>query len=78
MCLLDIPEWDFNWQYAYEIEESVLFNPGDQLGISCEWDNSASNQHRVNGQLPDPQDVDWGDGTQDEMCLGVLYITQPD
>jgi hypothetical protein len=77
-CLLDIPQWDFNWQFTYETQETVVFRPGDQLGISCEWDNSASNQHRVDGQLIDSQDVQWGDGTQDEMCLGILYITAAD
>jgi hypothetical protein len=62
---LDIPRWDFNWQNSYRFLEPKVVLPGDQLAIECQWDNSA----------PGARDVNWGDGTRDEMCLGVLYIT---
>ena len=75
-CLLDIPRWDFNWQRAYGFREPVVFNPGDKLHMSCTWDNSAENQHRIDGQAVEPRNVAWGDGTQDEMCLGILYISK--
>lgn len=65
-CLLEIPRYDFNWQQAYRFSEPVLFEPGDQLRLACEWNNEASEQGR-----------NWGDGTDDEMCLGVFYVTTP-
>lgn len=51
------------------------------LTLSMDWslapshfDNSPENQPFENGaQLP-AADVGWGDGTNDEMCLGILYI----
>lgn len=43
---------------------SVRLWPLDQISIECHWNNSA----------PGARDVNWGAGTQDEMCLGVLYI----
>jgi hypothetical protein len=73
-CLLDIPRWDFNWQGAYTLEAPVLFEPGDQLRITCHWDNSAENQPVVDGMQLPPTDVNWGEGTGDEMCLGTLYL----
>ena len=52
-----------------------MLNVGDKLGIECHWDNSASNQRVVDGKKLDPVDLHWGDGTGDEMCLGIFYMT---
>jgi mono/diheme cytochrome c family protein len=73
-CLLDIPRWDFNWQNAYRLEEPVLFEPGDQLRVTCHWNNSAENQPIVDGMQVPPKNLNWGEGTGDEMCLGTLYL----
>jgi mono/diheme cytochrome c family protein len=75
--IVDIRDWDFNWQSSYGLSEELLVKPGDKFKLECTWDNSAANQTIVDGvQLP-PRDVDWGDGTGDEMCLTNLYITKP-
>jgi hypothetical protein len=74
-CLLDIPDWDFNWQGSYQLVEAVVLEPGDSLEMSCTWDNSAANQPVVDGEVKEPTDVSWGEGTSDEMCLGGFYVT---
>ena len=74
-CLLDIPEWDFNWQGSYRFKEPVQANAGDQLRITCTWDNSAENQPIINGEPLAPRDLQWGDGSFDEMCLGSVRMT---
>jgi hypothetical protein len=63
-CLLDIPRWDFDWQKGHGFTEPKRFEPGDTLRLSCEFDNSAGKT-----------DVNWGEGTGDEMCLGVFFIS---
>ena len=68
--LLVIPRWDFAWQETYLLSESVILEPGDELYLECHWDNTAANQITVNGEQLPPRDVNWGDGTTDEMCLG--------
>jgi hypothetical protein len=77
-CLLDIPRWDFNWQFGYRLDEPTRLEAGDSLGIECQWDNSAENQPIVDGERLTPRDVSWGDGTTDEMCLGLFYVTFAD
>ena len=62
-CMLDIPRWDFHWQGSYGFVETKTFNPGDKLYLECHWDNTTAN------------DVTWGEGTGDEMCLGSFYYT---
>lgn len=73
-CLLYIDDWDFGWQGAYTLEQAVALGPNDELQLACEWDNSAENQAIVDGQPREPENVNWGDGSFDEMCLGILYV----
>lgn len=75
-CLLDVPRWDFHWQRSYALAKTKIFHPGDSLGITCHWNNSAQNQPLVNGAPQTPRDVNWGEGTGDEMCLGIFYISE--
>jgi len=76
--LLGIPKWDFAWQETYILKEPVRINPGDQLYVECHWDNSEENQPMVDGQRMPPRDVNWGDHTTDEMCLGAVLIGPPE
>ena len=64
-CLLDIPRWDFNWQRSYQFTEPMQLQSGDALTVACTWDN------------PTDEDVYWGDGTSDEMCLGTFLLSYP-
>ncbi|MGM0555534.1 MAG: hypothetical protein ACQEVA_04055 [Myxococcota bacterium] len=75
-CVLDIPEWDFDWQQSYKLPEGDLVEvqPGDSLELECVYDNSPENQAVVDGEQLTPRDVTWGEGTTDEMCL--LYMRQ--
>lgn len=74
-CMLDIPRWDFDWQMSYLLTEPKVVYPDDYLGIECQYDNSAANQPVIDGERQEPRDVAWGEGTGDEMCLGVFYVS---
>ncbi len=76
--IVDIRDWDFNWQSTYLLEREVLINPKDRLRLQCSWDNSAANQAIVNGVQNVPKFVQWGEGTGDEMCLTSFYMTRVD
>ena len=70
--LLHIPRWNFHWQDAYYLQQPVDANVGDTIRVSCRFDNSKIKQPLVNGKLLKPRYVLWGEGTTDEMCLGLL------
>ena len=74
-CLLNIQDWDFSWQGSYHFSEPIPFGEGDSLSMTCSWDNSASNQQIIDGAALESIDVQWGEGTTDEMCLGGFYVT---
>ena len=71
-CLLSIDDWDFHWQGSYGLKTPVHLDAGDELRLECHFDNSAANQPYVNGEQQAPRDVSWGEGTTDEMCLGIF------
>ena len=73
MCLVHIPEWDFNWQGFYLYEEPIRLIPPLQTTLTCRYDNSPENQPP--GRTP--QDVTWGDGTYDEMGLVYNIVERP-
>jgi hypothetical protein len=72
--LLHIPRWDFHWQDAYYLAQPVTAERGDVIRVSCRYDNSARRQPVVGGRRLGPRYVLWGEGTTDEMCLGVLQV----
>jgi mono/diheme cytochrome c family protein len=72
--LLHIPRWDFHWQDAYYLAQPVAAGPGDTIRVTCRFDNSAARQPVVKGKRLKPRYVLWGEGTTDEMCLGLLQV----
>ncbi|HVS64756.1 MAG TPA: hypothetical protein VMT85_14770 [Thermoanaerobaculia bacterium] len=66
--LLDVPEYDYDWQNIYRFAEPVSVEAGALLEVEAVWDNSAGNEAN-----PDPSiDVRWGDGTTNEMLVAFF------
>jgi len=74
--ILDIPEWDFDWQREYQLEAPIVFSPGDSIELQCVWNNSDENQLSIDGTRREARDVSWGEGTSDEMCVVNLLISE--
>jgi hypothetical protein len=75
--LLHIPAWNFFWQDAYYLQHPVTVGVGDTIRVRCTFDNSIADQPVVGGKQLTPRYVLWGEGTTDEMCLGVLSVATP-
>ena len=65
--LIDIDQWNFDWQLGYYPEERIPVNAGDTLRLECGWDRAlwpADEESRY---------IVWAEGTADEMCYtGIL------
>ena len=70
--LVNIPEWDYNWQEVYSFKEPIAVKAGTIFTVEGTYDNSAKNLH--NPSTP-PIDVKRGDQTTDEMLFGFLRAT---
>lgn len=69
--LLDVPNYDFNWQLTYHLQQPRLIPKGSRLLCTATYDNSKRNPAN-----PDPNTaVRWGDQSSEEMMIGFFnYI----
>ena len=67
---LNVPNYDFNWQNAYELSEYRQIPRGTKLRCVAHFDNSDKNLANPN---PD-RTVSWGDQTWDEMMIGYFDV----
>jgi hypothetical protein len=63
--IVAIEDWDFDWQLTYVLEDPIEFAPGDELALSCTFDN------------PGDTTVGWGEGSGEEMCVANLFVSAP-
>ncbi|MFI5955933.1 monooxygenase [Cryptosporangium sp. NPDC051539] len=69
--LLDVPQYDFDNQAARPLATPAAIKPGDTLRVTCTHDATLRRKLPALRSLK-PRYVVWGDGTADEMCLGVV------
>jgi hypothetical protein len=69
--LLDNRNYNFDDQSARSLAKPVTIKPGDTFRVTCTHDASLRQKLPELSQLP-PRYVVWGDGSSDEMCLGVV------
>jgi hypothetical protein len=74
--LLDIKVWDFDDQRATVLPQTLTVHAGDRLRVSCTHDATLRQKLPALAKLP-PRYVVWGEGSSDEMCLGIVSYTQP-
>ena len=73
--ILDIPVWDFDHQAAQPVKP-VTLHPGETVKVTCRHVQWLRDQLPSFAGQPDRYVV-WGEGTTDEMCLGILSVTHP-
>ena len=73
--LIDIQNWNYNWQDEYYYERPFKLPAGTRLDVVAVFDKSDGNPS--NPSSP-PKRVTWGDGTKDEMlfCFFLLSAEQ--
>jgi len=73
--LLDRKVWDFDDQAATPLDRPVRVRAGDTLRVTCTHDAALRS---MVPELADeqPRYVTWGEGTSDEMCLGIVQYTE--
>jgi len=68
--LLSVPNYDFNWQTTYELEEPKVIPAGSKIVHTTWWDNSVQNPAN-----PDPSvEVTWGEQSWEEMLFGAILM----
>lgn len=60
--LTHVDPWDFDNQTTYSQDPPVEVAPGDEVRVTCTYDN------------PTNQTVTWGENSEDEMCFDFMAI----
>ncbi|QDU77617.1 thiol-disulfide oxidoreductase [Bremerella volcania] len=69
--LIDVPQWDFNWQDEYMLAEPMQLPAGTRIKVTASYDNSENNP--TNPSSP-PQRVTFGEETTDEMLYCFFLV----
>ena len=78
--ILSVPNYDFNWQLQYELDEPLHLQAGSKLTAVGHYDNSLNNRYNP---APD-REVYWAEQSWDEMfspfieyTVATLELTEP-
>jgi hypothetical protein len=72
--ILSIPVWDFDNQSAQPLATPLHLRKGDTVTVTCTHDVTLRDRLPALAGTP-PRYVVWGEGTTDEMCLGILVVS---
>jgi len=70
--LIDVQDWDYNWQETYFLKKSIPIKKGTKFTVDAVYDNSDKNP---NNPFSPPQRVRFGEQTDNEMCFVFLGVT---
>ena len=72
--LLDVPRYDYNWQWLYYPTEPIDIPAGSRLDVTAVWDNSEDNPSN-----PDPsQEIIYRGDTFNEMFVAFFEAIEAD
>ena len=73
--LLNVNDYDFDNQAPIYLPKPTSVNSGDVVRVECTFDPTLRQLLPILKNQP-PRYITWGEGSSDEMCLGVLSVTK--
>jgi len=73
--IFDVQNYNFDDQSATVLKTPIKVVAGDKIKVSCTFDPTLRQRIPQLAKL-EPRYVTWGEGSSDEMCLGVISATQ--
>ena len=72
--ILNVPNYQFNWQKVYDFKEPMFLPAGTEMVYRATFDNSEMNPFN-----PDPSaEITWGEQTWQEMFFGFIRYVEAD
>ena len=72
--ILTVPHYDFHNQHAYNLAKPIKVTAGEPVQMTCTYDPMLSQELPALRKVA-PHYVTWGDGSTDEMCVGVVWTS---
>ena len=73
--IFDVPNYNFDDQSAKVLKTPIKVNAGDTIRVQCTFDPTLRQKLPALRNL-EPRYITWGEGSSDEMCLGVIAATK--
>ena len=73
--VLDVPTYNFHDQKAYNLAAPIHVVAGDTVRVTCTYDPTLAQELPALRKVP-PHFVTWGDGSSDEMCIGLMWMAR--
>jgi len=70
--LLSVPNYNFNWQRGYKLEDPISLPAGSKILCEATFDNSAQNKYNPEPDKP----VYWGEQSFEEMMIGYMSFVK--
>jgi hypothetical protein len=71
--IMNVPNYNFHYQKAYNVAP-IPVSQGEKIQINCSYNPELGQELPVLRKAP-PHFVTFGDGSSDEMCVGVTWQT---
>jgi hypothetical protein len=72
--VLNVPNYDFHDQRSYNLSTPIPVTAGERVQVSCTYDPTLAQELPILRKAP-PHFVTWGDGSTDEMCIGIAWTS---
>lgn len=72
VTLVEVPDWDYNWQETYWFKTPMKAPSGTRIDVEAIYDNSLSNP---NNPFNPPRTITFGEQTTNEMMFGFVSVT---
>lgn len=72
--VLNVPTFDFHDQKSYNLSSPIPVSAGERVQVTCSY-NPTLAQELPSLRTTPPHFVTWGDGSTDEMCIGLAWTS---
>ena len=73
--VLNVPNYNFHDQRSYNLTTPVPVTAGEPVQVTCTYDPTLAQELPILRKAP-PHFVTWGDGSTDEMCIGLAWTSK--
>jgi len=73
--VLNVPNYDFHDQRSYNLTTPIPVTAGEPVKVTCTYDPTLAQELPILRKAP-PHFVTWGDGSTDEMCIGIAWTSK--
>jgi len=72
--VLSVPNYDFHDQRSYNLSTPIPVTAGEPIKVTCTYEPALAQELPLLRKAP-PHFVTWGDGSTDEMCIGIAWTS---